>query len=317
MTTIRRVIKMSGVGIHSGKPVNMTIRPMAKKREILFKRVDIPEDEQNLISAKYGNVCDTSMRNTTIGKKMGANVKTVEHLMAAFFMAGIDSALVEIDNDEVPIMDGSAIEFYNKISHAGKTNGTLKRIVVRKTIEVDAKSALKKLPRLKRWWVLFTSFLVGRKWDGFVRISPSENIAMNITATLNYKDKIIGRQTYSYSFVPGSGAVQNFVDNIARARTFGKYSEWEKLKEMGMARGANEKNVIAVNDKGDGTLNELYWPDEFVRHKIIDIIGDMFLSGGFIIANIESYKGSHALNSLLLKKLFKNPNNYDIIDVKF
>lgn len=313
MPTIRRNISFSGVGIHSGEKVNMVIKPLGKKHEILFKRTDIPDEQQNLVTARYGNVCDTSMRNTTIGKRDGTNVKTIEHLMAAFFMAGIDSALIEIDGPEVPIMDGSAAEFYSKISKAGKTNGFLKQIVVRKTIEVRADSILKKLPWWKRNWVRLVNFFTGRKFDGFVRISPSDNIAMNITATLDYPNKVIGRQSYSYSFVPGSGSVADFVENIARARTFGRYGEWEKLKEMGMARGANENNVIVVNDKGDGTMNELYWPDEFVRHKIIDLIGDMFLSEGMIIANIESYKGSHALNTILLKKLFRNPNNYDII----
>ena len=106
----------------------------------------------------------------------------------------------------------------------------------------------------------------------------------------------------------------DFVKNFARARTFGKYSEWEYLKKRGMGRGANENNVIALNDAGDGTLNSLIWPDEFVRHKIIDAIGDMFTSGGIICGALESYKGSHAMNNLVLKKLFSNPDNYDIID---
>ena len=101
---------------------------------------------------------------------------------------------------------------------------------------------------------------------------------------------------------------------MARARTFGKYSEWEYLKKHGMGRGANENNVIVLNDAGDGTLNKTFWPDEFVRHKIIDAIGDMFTSNGFIVGNLESYKGSHAMNNMLIKKLFSNPDNYDIID---
>ena len=108
--------------------------------------------------------------------------------------------------------------------------------------------------------------------------------------------------------------MDNFIKNIAAARTFGKYSEWEYLKAHGMGRGADETNVIALNDSGEGTLNDLKWSDEFVRHKIIDAIGDMYTSGGMICGDLESYKGSHALNNIVLRKLFSNPDNYDIID---
>ena len=113
----------------------------------------------------------------------------------------------------------------------------------------------------------------------------------------------------------GTKKAQNiFVKQIARARTFGKYAEWEYLKKRGMGRGADETNVIALNNNGDGTLNKLIWPDEFVRHKIIDAIGDMFTSGGFVCGKLESYKGSHALNNMVLKKLFSDASNYDIVE---
>ena len=120
--------------------------------------------------------------------------------------------------------------------------------------------------------------------------------------------------TYQYKYDGTDVSVQDFVENVARARTFGKYSEWEYLKKRGMGRGANESNVIALNDVGDGTLNQTIWPDEFVRHKIVDAVGDMFTSGGFVCGKLESYKGSHALNNLVLKKLFSDAANYDIID---
>ena len=131
-----------------------------------------------------------------------------------------------------------------------------------------------------------------------------------------YPEKIIGRQTFSYRFDGTKKSVNDFVKNVARARTFGKYSEWEYLKAHGMGRGASEKNVIALNNAGDGTLNPVIWPDEFVRHKVIDAIGDMFTSGGMVVGALESYKGSHALNNLVLKKLFSDPANYDIINGK-
>ncbi len=310
MPTIKKQIKFSGVGIHSGLPVNLVIKP-SKQNGIFFRRTDLSDD---LIVARFDNVGDTTMRNTTVGKLNSAHVKTIEHLMAALFIAGVDSAVIEIDDAETPILDGSAIEFYSAIKNAGITDGILKKIIVKKTVIVRAKDALRKVPFFTRMKIYLFNMLSGRKADGFVKLSPSKNDSLNINATLVYKEKIIGKQSFSYSFDNTDNAIKNFVNNIARARTFGKYSEWEYLKSHGMARGANENNVIALNDTGDATLNKVFWPDEFVRHKIIDVLGDMFTSGGFVVGNLESYKGSHAMNNLVLKKLFSNPDNYDIID---
>lgn len=310
MPTIKKSVKFSGVGIHSGAPVNMVVKP-SDMPGIFFRRVDI--DGSDLIPAKFDNVGDTKMRNTTVGDLNGAHVKTIEHLMAALFIAGIDSAVVEIDGPETPILDGSASEFYDKISTVGATKGGRVKFIVKKSIIVHKREALRELSFMTRLKIFIMNLISGRRDDGFVKISQSDNGAMNINATLVYKEKIIGNQSFSYSFDRTKKSIDNFVKNIARARTFGKFSEWEYLKAHGMGRGASEKNVIALNDKGDGTLNKTYWPDEFVRHKIIDLIGDMATSGGIIIGNIESYKGSHALNNILLKKLFSNPDNYDII----
>ena len=154
----------------------------------------------------------------------------------------------------------------------------------------------------------------GRKPDGFVSLCPNDGKSLDVKATLVYKEKIIGEQSFEYSFNGTKKSIDDFVKNIARARTFGKYSEWEYLKARGMGRGADETNVIALNDEGDGTINQLNWPDEFVRHKIIDAIGDMYTSGGMVCGKLESYKGSHALNNIVLKKLFSNPENYDIVE---
>jgi len=310
MPTIKKSVKFSGVGIHLGLPVTMVVKP-SKRRGIFFRRVDLGK---NLIPAKFDNVGDTKMRNTTIGDINGAHVKTIEHFMAAMFMAGIDSAIVEIDGPETPILDGSAIEFFKSLSAAGVAGGKLKRIIVRRPIYVGAREIYRSLPFLLRAKIWFMNLLNRRKVDGFVKLTPSNEIALNVSATLVYREKIIGSQTYSYKYDGTKKSVNDFVKNVARARTFGKYSEWEYLKKHGMGRGANENNVIALNDAGDGTLNKTFWPDEFVRHKIIDAIGDMFTSGGFIVGNLESCKGSHAMNNMILKKLFSNPDNYDIID---
>ncbi len=309
MSTLKKQVKIKGKGIHSGLPVSMTVKP-SKKNGIFFHRIDIANSE--LIPATFDNVGDTKMRNTTIGNPNGAHVQTIEHLMAALFMAGIDSAIIEIDGKETPILDGSAAQFYNAFVKAGIEQSKIKKIVVKKEVVAKASELLKELPlsaRIKLW---FYNLFSGRKSNGFVKLSPAEK-GLEITATLIYPEKIIGKQSFSYKFNEDEKSIQDFVQNICRARTFGKYSEWEYLKAHGMGRGADETNVIALNDKGDATLNQLIWPDEFVRHKIIDAIGDMFTSGGFVIGKLESFKGSHALNNLVLKKLFSDKDNYDII----
>ena len=313
MPTLKKQVKISGVGIHSGLPVNIVVKP-SKKNGIFMQRVDMPGTD--LIPATFDNVGETKMRNTTVGKMDSAHVQTIEHLMAALFMVGVDSAVIEIDGAETPILDGSAAEFIKAFDSAGVTDGKLKQIIVKQEVVVRAKEALKDLPKFVRFKIWVMNKLMGRKSDGFVKLSPNDGKSLDISATLVYSEKIIGTQSYSYSYNGTKKSINDFIKNISRARTFGKYSEWEYLKKRGMGRGANEGNVIALNDAGDGTLNKLIWPDEFVRHKIIDAVGDMFTSGGIICGKLESYKGSHALNNLILKKLFSDPKNYDIVDKK-
>lgn len=312
MSTVKKQVKISGVGIHSGAPVNVVVKP-SKEQGIFFRRVDMVGTD--LISAKYDNVGDTKMRNTTVGSLDSAHVKTVEHLMAGLFMSGVDSAIVEIDGPETPILDGSAYEFIKAFDEAGVTVGKMRRVIVKRDVVVRAGEALRSLPLLVRLKIKLFNLLSGRRADGFVRLSPNSGVSLDVVATLVYPEKIIGKQSYSYSYDETAESKADFVENVARARTFGKYSEWEYLKKNGMGRGASEENVIALNDAGDGTLNPTLWPDEFVRHKIVDAVGDMFTSGGMVCGKLESYKGSHALNNLVLKKLFSNPDNYDIIEM--
>ena len=312
MSQIKRPIILQGRGIHSGNPVNITILP-AKSGGIVFRRVDMPGDAD--IVARYDNVGDTKFRNTTIGDVSGAHVQTIEHLMAALFICGVRDAVVEIDNNETPILDGSADKFITAISESADAGGRkMPRIVVRRPVRVTVRDVRKTLPWGMRFKLWLMDLISHRRQDGFVELCPNGGKSLDISATLVYAEKIIGRQSYDYSFDGTARAAARFIKDIARSRTFGKYSEWEYLKAHGMGRGADESNVIALNDAGDGTLNKLYFPDEFVRHKIIDAIGDMFTSGGFVVADVESYKGSHALNNAALKKLFSDAKNYDILD---
>lgn len=309
MTSLAKKVKISGVGIHSGLPVNVVIKP-SKNPGIFFKRVDIKNS--GIIPAMFDNVGETLLRNTTIGKKDGAFVQTIEHLMAALFIVGIDSAIIEIDGKETPIVDGSAYEFIKVLQDSVDKKTKMKKIIVKKEVIARRNELAKFMPLWKRIKTIILNHTLWRRGNGYVKLSPNEN-GLLIDATLVYADKIIGTQSYSCLLDGTKKSIDNFVKNISKSRTFGKYSEWEWLKAHGMGRGANEHNVIALNDNGDGTLNKLYYKDEFVRHKIIDAVGDMFTSGGFIHGHLESYKGSHALNNLVLRKLFSDKSNFEII----
>ena len=312
MTSITKKIKISGVGIHSGLPVDMVLKP-SKKPGVFFKRIDIPNSD--LIPARFDNVGETLMRNTTIGNTKGAHVQTIEHLMAALFLVGIDSVVIEINGSETPILDGSAFEFYKLFEKVVDGKPNMKKIIVKKTIIARRNELAKQMPFWKRIKTVILNHTIGRHGNGYVKLSPNDN-GLKIDATLVYPDKIIGTQSYSCVVDESKKSVKKFVDTISKSRTFGKYAEWEWLKKHGMGRGANEHNVIALNEAGDGTMNKLYYPDEFVRHKIIDALGDMFTSGGFIYGWLQSYKGSHALNNLVLRKLFSDKSNYEIIEPK-
>ena len=310
MKSLSKKIKISGIGIHSGLPVNMVIKP-SKKPGIFFKRTDLSGSD--LIPAKYDNVSETLMRNTTIGDKNGAHVQTIEHLMASFFVMGIDSAIVEIDGAETPILDGSAYEFIKAFKEATDSKSNIKKIIVKKTIIARRNELVKTMPFWKKIKTIILNHTIWRSGNGYVKLSPNDK-GLLIDATLVYKDKIIGTQSYSCLLDGTKKSADKFIKDISKSRTFGKYSEWEWLKAHGMGHGANEHNVIALNDAGDGVLNKLYYKDEFVRHKIIDAVGDMFTSGGFICGHLESYKGSHALNNFVLRKLFSDKSNYEIVE---
>lgn len=310
MRTLKKPVEIAGIGLHSGRPVKMVVKP-GDQYGIFFKRTDLKGSQP--IPAKFDNVGESNLRNTTVGDLNGAHVQTVEHLMAALFLTGIDTAIIEIDGPETPILDGSAKKFYDALSAVDKTRGVVKKIVVKKEVVVKKSEVLKQLPLLKRMMVLFHDRMMGRRNNGYVKVVPDDR-GLVINATMDYPDKIIGVQNFEYIFDGSQKAVKTFLGEISSARTFGRFSEWEYLKSRGMARGASEENVIALNDAGDGTLNPLQWENEFIRHQIIDIMGDMYTSGGMVVGKVEAYKGGHAMSNMLLKKLFSDPSNYDIIE---
>ncbi|MCL2369396.1 MAG: UDP-3-O-acyl-N-acetylglucosamine deacetylase, partial [Alphaproteobacteria bacterium] len=260
---------------------------------------------------------------------------------AALFLCGIDSATVEINGPEMPILDGSANEFINIISQVKKPGVVSRKIIVKKEVIAYRREVVRALPLLNRIYLFLHNLKTGRKEDGWVKLSPNKD-GLLIKATLDYPDKIIGVQSATYLYDGSKKSFDKFIKDISKSRTFGRIWEWEYMKKKGMGRGATGENLIAINEDGTDTFNNifnragpekdaalekyghllpsdmkmipLHSKDEFVRHKIIDAIGDIFTSGGFVHGTLESYKGSHGLNNLVLCKLFSDPDNYEIVE---
>ncbi|MGI5845993.1 MAG: UDP-3-O-acyl-N-acetylglucosamine deacetylase [Alphaproteobacteria bacterium] len=304
---MKKNVQFSGIGIHSGVVTNVSVKP-SKKKGIFFLRTDL--SNADLIPATWDNVQNTGLMSTSIGVYPN-QVQTIEHFMAALFICGIDSAIIEIDGPEFPILDGGAKSFIEILQPITNVKNKIKKIIVKKEIIATRQEIIKKMPILKRIALWFHGLKTGRKEDGFVKLSPGK-LGFSMDITLDYPDKIIGVQKTKFVFNETDKARTIFIKTIAKSRTFGRIWEWEYLKKRKMGLGANENNVIAINETGDGVLNNLYFPDEFVRHKLIDALGDFYTSGGMIVGNLKSVKGSHALNNLVLRKLFANPSNYEI-----
>ena len=292
----------------SGKNANVRIR-LTSSPGIFFHRTDLPGAAP--IPATWNNVSNTGLWSTSVGKAPN-QVQTIEHFMAALFVCGIDSAIVDIDGPEFPIIDGSVKQFMEMFEKSGiykMWRGP--KIIVKKPIIAHRQEIIKQLPLFKRIGLWLYNLRTGRREDGFVKLSPYSK-GLRIKATLVYPDKIIGTQSAEFLFDGMANSREKFKREFANSRSFGRIWEWEYLKKRGMGLGANEDNILALNEKGDGTLNELHCPDEFVRHKLIDAVGDIFTSGGMVVGELESYKGSHGLNNLVLRKLFADPANYEI-----
>tara|TARA_B100001057_G_scaffold268131_1_gene268253 strand:+ start:4190 stop:5110 length:921 start_codon:yes stop_codon:yes gene_type:complete len=281
--TIKNAVKLVGIGLHSGKKVNIQIKPSAPNTGILFKRIDL--ENNNLVYPSYANVTNTSL-NTTISNDSGVKISTIEHLMGALFGLGIDNALIEIDNEEVPILDGSAKIFVKEMISSGLSisESPIKIIKVEKKVEID---------------------------DGNRKISikPSK-ISLDIEFELRYKNKLIGNQKNKIN------VYEDNLDDIFNSRTFCMYEDIEKIKSKGLAKGGSLENAIVVKDDKVLNKNGLRNPKEFVNHKILDCIGDLYTSGYRMIASISCSQGGHFLTNELLKKVFDNRENFSIVEIK-
>jgi len=281
--TIKNNVSFSGVALHSGLDVNICVKPAEPNFGIVFKRVDF--NENNLVYPNFMNVTNTSL-NTTIENEFGVKVSTIEHLMGALFGLGIDNALIEIDNEEVPILDGSAKKFIEKIIASGLvvSDSPIKIIKINKEVK----------------------FTDGER---FISIEPS-TLSLDIDFELKYKNSIIGNQ---------KNIVKVFEDDLTdvyNSRTFCLFEDIELIKKNGLAKGGSLQNAIVVKD--DEILNPegLRNNKEFVNHKILDCIGDLYTSGYRIIAKIKCSQGGHYLTNQLLRKVFENKENFSILEIK-
>ena len=281
--TITKKISISGFGIHTGSKVDLNVLPSAPNSGIIFKRVDIKKN--NIIIPNFSNVSDATLC-TTISNQHGVKVSTIEHLMAAFYGLGIDNAIVEVNSQEVPILDGSAKDFVNLIQNVGYkvSDVPIKLIKINKKIEIEE----------------------GKK---FISIDKS-NVSLEIDFEIKYKNNFINIQRNKVNIY------EDKLDDIYNSRTFCLYEDIEKLNKLGLGKGGSLDNAIVVKENKilnkDGLRNKM----EFVNHKILDCMGDLYLSGYRIIGSLVCSQGGHNLTNKLLKKIFSDNENYSLLEIK-
>ena len=279
-TTLKQVIKCSGIGLHSGTKVSVKLKPSAAQYGIWFRRTDIT-DRDNMIAAHYLNVSG-SVLCTKLSNESGVSISTVEHLMAALSGCGVQNALIEINGPEIPIMDGSADWFVRKILFGGIKilPQPVSVIHVKKEVIVKTDSA-------------------------YASISPSNNLSIDFE--IDFEDAAIGYQAKSLNMANGS-----FVKELSNSRTFCRNSDVEKMQKNGLALGGNLQNAIVVN--GDKILNPegFRYKDECVRHKMLDVLGDLALAGAPIVGAFKGIKSGHSVTNQLLRKLFSDSSAFEM-----
>tara|TARA_Y100001970_G_C14130889_1_gene801629 strand:+ start:102 stop:1022 length:921 start_codon:yes stop_codon:yes gene_type:complete len=281
--TIKKNVSFNGVALHSGHNVSITIKPAEPNFGIVFKRVDLKNN--NIVYPNFANVSNTSL-NTTIENEFGVRVSTIEHLMGALFCLGVDNAIIEIDNEEVPILDGSAKYFIEKLSSVGLeiSNSPIKIIKIKNVV----------------------SFSDGER---FINIKPS-TLSLDIDFELKYKNPIIGNQKNKIK------VYEDDLSEVYNSRTFCLFEDIELIKSRGLAKGGSLENAIVVKDRDILNPEGLRNPKEFVNHKILDCIGDLYTSGFRIVASISCSQGGHYLTNKLLRKVFSNKQNFSILEIK-
>ena len=281
--TLNSNVKFNGIGLHTGKEVSINILPSEPNTGILFKRTDLKDN--NIVVPNVYNVSNATLC-TTISNEYGVSVSTIEHLMGALYGLGIDNALIEINSQEVPILDGSAKNFVEKFLEVGFkiSEVPIKLIKILNKIQIEDGSK-------------------------YIEIDKS-NVSLDIDFEIKYMKSLIGNQKNKIN------VYENDLSDVYNSRTFCLYEDVENLRKAGLAKGGSLKNAVVVKDdkilNSEGLRNEL----EFVNHKILDCIGDLYLSGYKIIGSIKCSQGGHSLTNQLLRKVFSEKNNYNIFEIK-
>lgn len=284
-TTVRGEIALEGYGVHSAGHAHLVIKPAAVNHGIIFLRTGLPEGVRRRIPARYGNVSSTELC-TVLGDPGHGAVATVEHIMAALYGLGVDNALIEIDGPEVPIMDGSAAAFVEAISRVGTINQSASRRVVRVLRPVSV-----------------------MKGSSFSELLPNDDDGLRFEVSIDFDTAVIGKQRIEFDLEPAA-----FANEVARARTFGFMRDVELLWKNGFALGASLDNTVAIGEERVINPEGLRFDDEFVRHKLLDAVGDIALAGLQINGIFRSHCGGHRLNIAVLRALFSDPANFEIVE---
>jgi len=281
--TIKNSVKFRGIGLHSGKIANLSLKRSEPDTGIIFKRVDLKHN--NLIYPNFNNVSNTSL-NTTISNEFNVQVSTIEHLMGAIFGLGIDNLLIEIDSEEVPILDGSAKEFIRALMSAGleSSKKPIKLIKINKNVKF-------------------------KEGERFISVEPSK-LTLDIDFEIKYKNSLIGNQRNKIN------VYEDDLTEIFNSRTFCLYEDIEFIKKNGLAKGGSLENAIVVKENEILNTEGLRNSKEFVNHKILDCIGDLYTSGYRILGSFVCSQGGHYLTNQLLKKIFNDKANFSIIEIQ-
>ena len=282
--TISNIVECMGIGLHGGDEVKIIFKPAPENSGIIFRRID---DQKNLvveIKANFENVFSTTLC-TSLSSVCGKyQIATVEHLMAALWGCGIDNIIIEINADEIPIMDGSSIEFVSLFENAG----IIQQYVAKKYLEI-----------LKSIRV--------EEGDAYAELTPGKGFSINME--IDFAHKLISKQALHFT-----GSSNDFKLDLSSARTFGFIKDVEQLKKMGLAKGGSLENAVVLDEENILNKDGLRYSDEFVRHKVLDSIGDLYLAGYNIVGEFLGKKSGHKLNNLLLRKLFKDKSAWRVIE---
>jgi UDP-3-O-[3-hydroxymyristoyl] N-acetylglucosamine deacetylase len=282
--TIARAISATGTALHAGVPVTMMLAPAPAGHGVVFHRADLGK----AIPALYDRVGET--RLGTVLEQDGASVGVVEHLMAAIAGAGIDDLLITLDGPEPPILDGDALSYLALLDEAGRAEQSRPRTAIKVLKPVIVEQ--------------------GQKNGGMARAALLPADALSYRLEISFPQSPIGEQAFDFAF-----SAQGFRDQIAPARTFGFLAELEALNRMNLARGASLENTLALDESGVVNKDRMRFADEFVRHKILDAVGDMALAGSPLIARFEGFRSGHGINNALLRALFADPGSYRQVEL--